>query len=134
MTDRQTIFLVGDIQKQFAKQCIEAAPEDYVCTVQERNRTLDQNAAQWPILEQFSRQRQWPVNGELVWMSDEEWKDVLTALFKEETVQLAAGIRGGVVMLGRRTSKFGKREFSEWLEFLHAIAIELDVNLERAYV
>lgn len=131
MTDSHTIFLVGDIQKQYAKQCIDQAPNDYVCTVQEKNRTLEQNAAQWPILEAFAKQRQWSVNGSLVWMDEEEWKDVLTAAFNDETVRLAAGLRGGVVMLGQRTSKFGKKKFSDWLEFLHAAAAELDVNIER---
>lgn len=133
MSDRQTIFLSGEAQKQFAKQCITRAPSDYVCTLEEKNRTLEQNAAQWPILAAFSKQRQWSVNGSMVWMSDEEWKDVLTAAFKEETIRLAAGLRGGVVMLGKRTSKFGKREFSEWLEFLYAAADELEVDIERTY-
>lgn len=133
MSDRQTIFLVGSAQRQFAKQCIDQAPTDYACTIEEKNRTLEQNAAQWPILAAFSKQRQWSVNGSMVWMSDEEWKDVLTAAFKEETIRLAAGLRGGVVMLGKRTSKFGKREFSEWLEFLHAAADELGIEIERTY-
>lgn len=135
MTDRlPPILLVGPIQKQYAKKCIDEAPNDYACTIQEKNRTLEQNAAQWPILAAFSKQRQWSVNGSMVWMSDEEWKDVLTAAFKEETIRLAAGLRGGVVMLGKRTSKFGKREFSDWLEFLYAAAAELGVKIERTYV
>lgn len=134
MSDRlPPILLIGPIQKQYAKQCIDQAPPDYVCTIQEKNRTLEQNAAQWPILDAFAKQRQWSVNGSMVWLSDEEWKDVLTAAFKEETIRLAAGLRGGVVMLGKRTSKFGKREFSEWLEFLHAAAAELGVEIERVY-
>ena len=39
------------------------------------------------------------------------------------------GLDGGVVMLGQRTSKFGKKEFSEWLEFLHATAAAREVDL-----
>lgn len=85
-------------------------------------RTLEQNAAQWPYLAAFSKQKQWPVNGEMVWMSDEDWKDVLTAAFHRETVRLAMGLDGGVVMLGQRTSQFKKPEFSEWMEFLKATA------------
>ena len=37
-------------------------------------------------------------------------------------MRLAAGLNGGVVMLGLRTSKMGKQTFSNWLEFLHATA------------
>ena len=69
-----------------------------------------------------SKQLQWPVNGQMVWMAPEEWKDVLTAAFQSETVRLAMGMNGGVVMLGLRTSKMGKKRFSEWLEFLKATA------------
>ncbi|MBY0438783.1 MAG: recombination protein NinB, partial [Burkholderiales bacterium] len=47
--------------------------------------------------------------------------------FHGETVRLAAGWNGGVVMLGLRTSQFGKRRFSEWIDFLHACAAEKDV-------
>lgn len=101
---------------------VASAPAGYVVTVQPPKRSLEQNAAQWPILDAFSKQRQWPVNGEMVWMEPEEWKDVLTAAFKGEAVRLAMGLHGGVVMLGQRTSKFGKGKFSEWLEFLHATA------------
>jgi hypothetical protein len=61
-------------------------------------------------------------------MSPEEWKDVLTAAFERESVRLAMAFDGpGVVMLGQRTSKYGKRKFSEWLEFLHASAAARDV-------
>ena len=88
----------------------------------EATRTLDQNAAQWPYFDAFSKQLERPVNGAMVKMSNEEWKDVLTAAFQGETVRLAMGMNGGVVMLGLRTSKMGKRRFSEWLEFLKATA------------
>lgn len=52
----------------------------------------------------------------------DEWKDILTAAFHNETARLALGLDSGVVMLGKRTSKFSKKVFSEWLEFLHAAA------------
>ncbi len=93
-----------------------------ITTDTDATRNLEQNAAQWPILAAFSKQLLWPVNGELVKMTDEEWKDVLTAGFKQETTRLAMGLEGGVVMLGKRTSRFGKKVFSEWLEYLHAVA------------
>lgn len=92
-------------------------------------RNLEQNAAQWPILTAFSKQLLWPVNGEMVKMSDEEWKDVLTAGFKNETARLARGLDGGVVMLGKRSSRFSKKVFSEWLEYLHAVAAMRGVKL-----
>ena len=105
-----------------AMACVADAPDGYVVTVQEPTRSTDQNSAQWPILEAFAEQLQWPVNGAMVNLSAEEWKDVLTSAFQGETVRLAMGLNGGVVMLGLRTSRMGKQRFSEWLEFLHATA------------
>ena len=105
-----------------AMSCVAEAPEGYVVTVQEPTRSTDQNAAQWPILEAFAEQLQWPVNGAMVKLTAEEFKDVLTAAFQGETVRLAMGLNGGVVMLGLRTSQMGKRRFSEWLDFLNATA------------
>lgn len=96
------------------------------------DRTLDQNAAQWPILEAWSRQKMWFINGSKTRMSAEEWKDVLTAAFEGETSpRLAMGLNGGVVMLGRRTSKYNKARFSEWLDWLMAASVEMGVNVDK---
>jgi len=122
MSDKKLFRLVHPEARRRAMACVAEAPDGYVVTVQEPTRSTDQNAAQWPILEAFAEQLQWPVNGAMVNLSAEEWKDVLTAAFQGETVRLAMGLNGGVVMLGLRTSQMGKRRFSEWLDFLHATA------------
>lgn len=103
-------------------EAIMSAPDGMRIEIKERKRSLDQNAAQWPILQAFAEQIKWPVNGELVALEPEEFKEILTAAFFGESVRLAQGLNGGVVMLGKRTSKFTKKEFSDWLEFLHAAA------------
>ncbi len=105
-----------------AVKAVQQAEDGCIVQIKEPNRTLEQNSAQWPILQAFSEQLQWPVNGQMVSMTSQEWKDVLTAAFKRETARLAMGLDGGVVMLGLRTREFKKKEFSEWLEFLHAVA------------
>ena len=129
MADKRVFKLVHQQARQNAAQAVQSAPEGYCVTVSEPTRSLDQNSAQWPILQAFADQLQWPVNGAMVWLTDEEWKDLLTAAFYGENVRLAQGLNGGVVMLGRRTSKFSKKEFSDWLEFLHATAAARDVDL-----
>ena len=110
-----------DIRRR-AQEALWDADDNSRVTIGPEIRTLDQNAAQWPILEAFSKQLQWPINGQLTHMAPEEWKDVLTAAFRRETVRVAMGLDGGMVMLGSRTSKFKKQEFSEYLEFLNATA------------
>ena len=127
---KQTFVLVHETARKRALAAVTTAPDGFVTVVCEPTRNLDQNAAQWPILQAFSDQLVWPVNGKMETLTPEEWKDLLTAAFKRETVRVAMGLDGGMVMLGARTSKFGKKEFSDWLEFLHATAADRDVDLE----
>lgn len=117
-----------DIKQRAAQTCLDA-PIGYVVKVSEPSRSLDQNSAMWPILEAFSNQLQWPVNGVLAKLTPDEWKDILTAAFRQQGPRIAQGLDGGLVMLGQRTSRFGKAEFSEFLEFLHATAADRGVNI-----
>ena len=133
MNTKRIFRLVHPEARRRAMACVADAPEGYVVTVQEPTRSTDQNSAQWPILEAFAEQLQWPVNGAMVSLSAEEWKDVLTSAFQGETVRLAMGMNGGVVMLGLRTSQMGKRRFSEWLSFLQATADLRGVVLSKEY-
>lgn len=100
-----------------------------VLTIAPETRTQAQNRLMWPLLTCFSKQIQWPINGQMVYMTPDDWKDVLTAAFKGESVRIAMGLDGGVVMLGQRTSKFTKAQFSDWIEFLYATAAARGVTL-----
>ena len=127
---KQTFVLAHNLARNRALEAIRNAPEGFCVTVAEPTRSLEANAAQWPILQAFADQLKWPVNGSMESLTAEEWKDILTAAFKRETVRVAMGLDGGMVMLGARTSQMGKREFSEWLEFLHSTAALRGVELE----
>jgi hypothetical protein len=122
------VFIVGahPMSRRNAVQAVQDAPDGYAVSIGEPGRSGEQNAAMWPILDAFSEQLQWPVNGKMTTLTAEEWKDILSAAFRKEQ-RVAMGLDGGFVMLGQRTSKFGKREFSEWLEFLHATAADRGV-------
>lgn len=129
MAEKRVYKMVHAEARRRAAQDVQTAPEGWCVTVSEPTRSLDQNAAMWPILQAFADQLQWPVNGAMVWMSPDEWKDVLSAAYKRESVRVAMGMDGGMVMLGSRTSKFSVREMSEFIEFLHATAAARDVDL-----
>ena len=101
----------------------------WILTLKLETRSQAQNRLMWPILTEFSKQLQWPVNGQMVTMDPDDWKAVLTAAFHGETVRVAMGLNGGVVMLGQRTSKFSKAQFSDWIEFLYATAALRSVKL-----
>ena len=126
---KKTYILAHPEARRRAVVAVAEAPYGYAVTVAEPTRTLEQNAAQWPILNAFAAQLQWPVNGRMCKLTGEEFKDILTAAFKGETVRLAMGMDGGVVMLGQRTSKFVKKEFSDWLEFLNATSADREVTV-----
>lgn len=112
-----------------AEGAVRNAPDGYVVTIKPPGRSLDQNAAMWPMLQAFSDQLEWPVNGRMTKMDPEAWKDVLSAAFRKEQARIAMGLDGGVVMLGSRTSKMGKREFSEFLDFINAVAVDRGVDV-----
>jgi hypothetical protein len=130
MAETRSFVLGGHPEaRQRAIEAVRTAPDGHAVKIAPATRSLSQNAALWPLLEAFSQQLKWPVNGQMVCLDPEEWKDVLSAAFRQETARLAMGLNGGVVMLGLRTSKMNKKEFSDFLEFIHSVAAERQVNL-----
>ena len=115
-----------EARRRAAADCHDA-PEGWVVTVAEPNRSLSQNAAQWPILDAFSKQKQLCINGKMEWVTPEDWKDVLSAVHSGE-MRMAA-FDGRVILLPQRTSTMTKSEFSDWLEFLHATAAQMEVHV-----
>ena len=96
------------------------------------DRTLDQNAAQWRILKAWSKQKEWLINGQKTFLHENDWKDILTATYEGEVApRLAPGLYGGIVMLGRRTSKYEREKFSEWLDWLNNASVALGVNVDK---
>lgn len=137
MSDRLEILLHNRaqawsvIQSQlfpFLKEAMQAGRR-WVLTIRLETRTQAQNRLMWPLLTAFSEQLEWPVNGRMTKLTPDEFKDVLSAGFHGESVRLAMGLNGGVVMLGQRTSKFTKPQFAEWIEFLYATAADRGVRL-----
>lgn len=128
---KRVFHLVHQQARQRAIDEVGMAPDGYTVTVAEPTRNSEQNAAMWVVLQAFSEQLEWPVNGRMTQLDSEGWKDILSAAFKKENARLAMGLDGGVVMLGLRTSKMGKREFSEFLDFLHATAADRGVELDQ---
>ncbi len=81
-------------------------------------RTSDQNRKMWPMLTDIAQQVKWPVDGVLRYLEPEEWKDILTAGLRKNQ-HVAAGIEGGFVLLGERTSKMTVGQMVELIEFMY---------------
>lgn len=121
--------LIHDQARFNALEAIKNAPAGYEVTISEKTRSDAQNALLWPILKQFARQKAWKVNGKLEKLTPEEWKDILTASFYQEVRYAESLSGGGLVILGARTSKMGKKTFSEFIEFCQSSAHHLGVVL-----
>lgn len=119
---KRILILTGEAARKAACRDVLAAPDGYVVTIAERTRSLDQNAALWPALNEISDQVDW--YGQK--LTPEEWKDVFSAALKKQKV--VPGLDGGFVVCGQRTSRMGKREFSDLLELVHAFGAERGVR------
>lgn len=81
------------------------------------SRTVEQNAKLWAMLHDIAKQVKWPVDGLMQYMSEDDWKDILSAGLKKNQ-RVAQGVEGGFVILGVRTSKMKVGEMAELIEFI----------------
>lgn len=116
--EKRRFILAHKTARENAIEAVRSAPDGYFVEVKPATRNLEQNALLWSLLAEISEQVNW--YGQK--LTADEWKDVLTAALKREKV--VPGINGGFVVLGQRTSKMSKAEFSELLELTHAFMAE----------
>lgn len=124
---KQLFYLRSSIIQLNAIKYIQALPTDeerpLVVQISEGTRTLDQNALMWPLLQCLERQTDW--HG--MKLSAEEWKDLLSAgLAKSKVVPNLDNT--GFVILGQRTSKMTKKQFSDLIELIYAVGAEKGVK------
>lgn len=131
MSDKRVFYLMHETARRGCAAFLAAAPEGWRVTFEEPKRNLEQNSLLWVLLTAFAEQLQWPVNGEMVKLSPDEWKHILSAAYSRESQRVAMGLDGGMVMLGMRTSRMSKRAFAEFIEFIQATAAHRGVVFER---
>ena len=124
---KQTYHLISTQIRHNACQAIMQAPEGYRVQIGERTRSMAQNDLLWSVLTDLSRQVPWPVNGIVATLTPEEYKDLITASLGQEN-RMAAGIRGGFVMLGKSTSKMTIGQMKDLITFAHAFGDERGVK------
>lgn len=89
-------------------------------------RTLDQNDKMWATLRDISRQVEWHVDGKSQLLPAEDWKEILSAGLRQHQ-RVAAGMDGGFVVLGERTSRMTIGEMVDLIEMAHAFGAERNV-------
>lgn len=124
---KRLFILANNTARTSAAEAIRSAPEGYRVEIKPPSRTLDQNALLWALLTDIAQQVKWPVDGEMTLLSEEDWKDLFTAALRRNQ-RMARGIEGGVVMLGSRTSRMSKAEFSDLCELIQAFGAERGVE------
>lgn len=120
---RWMITLWSDEARERACEWISKAPKGYRVTLQETKRTVPQNSRMWAMLTQVSVQLLW--HGQRY--TPQQWKDYFTH-------QLGGGAfmpseDGGMIPIGRSTSKLGKQEHSLLTEIIEGFAERNGVDL-----
>lgn len=121
---------ISESSRRAAADFCMIAPDGWIAKFSEATRTLDQNAKLWALLSEVSDQVEW--YGQK--LTAEEWKDVFSASLKRQKV--VPGLDGGFVVCGQRTSKIGKKEFSDLIELINAFSAErgVDQKFKGGYV
>lgn len=122
MSDKKIFrFVHTEARRRAAEYCM-IAPEGSIAEFKDETRTLEQNAKMWPMLEDISKQVEWYKN----WLTRDEWKDFFSAIILKQKV-VPNMDSTGFIAVGGRTSKMGKRMFSEMIELIYAFGADHDV-------
>lgn len=116
---KKTYILAHTEARRRALDAVRNAPDGFVVAVAEPTRNLEQNALMWALLTDISNQVPW--HG--IHLSPDEYKDLLSAgLVKSKVVPNIEN--NGFVILGQRTSKMSKKEFSDLCELIMAFGAQ----------
>lgn len=118
--------LVNEGIKQNALNAVREITPDpdhpLVVTIQEKTRSLEQNALLWALLTDISEQVTWYGRK----LTPEDWKAVFTAAWSKAGVVPNLD-KNGFVVLGQSTSRMSKSQFCELIELIYAFGTEHDV-------
>lgn len=119
----ETIRLVGDVQRQYAKYRIEAAPDGYVCKIAAETRRDAQNRKLWPMLQDLQAQ----VPALSTFSLDDIKLRFLNALGVE--MRFLPALEGeGMFPIGLRSSTLTVAQFSALVELIYAFGAKHDVR------
>jgi NinB protein len=122
MTERRTIRLTGPLQRQTAIQCVNDAPDGYVCVVAPETRRDAQNAKMWAMLADISRAM--PLGRR---HTPDDWKAILMSACGWE-VQFIEGLDGRPFPQGFRSSKMTVKQMADLITYMTAFGAENGVR------
>jgi NinB protein len=118
----QTIILVGDTQREYARRMIAAAPSGAVVNIREATRTTDQNAKMWAMISDVSRAMP---QGRT--HTTEVWKCLFMQACGHQS-QFAIGLDGGPFPIGFSSSRLTKAQMSDLIETIYQYGAEHGVQ------
>jgi hypothetical protein len=119
----KTIRLLGDTQRAYAKQQIDAAPQGFVVKIAEETRTDRQNRLMWPLIEDLRRQ----VPDYATFTADQMKLRFLDALGEDMTF-LPKLEGAGLFPVGQRSSTLSKTQFAALIELMFMVGAKHGVE------
>ncbi len=111
----------------FGAELLEYGAVQVIVRSVKETRSQEQNDRMWAMLTDISKQIDWPVDGKLQRLDPEEWKHIFSAGLKQHQ-RVAAGLEGGFVILGQRTSKMNVRQMTDLITLMFAFGDQRGVQ------
>jgi len=111
----------------FGAELLEYGAVQVVVRSIKETRSQEQNDRMWAMLTDISKQVDWHVDGKLEKLDAEEWKHIFSAGLKHHQ-RVAAGLEGGFVILGQRTSKMTVRQMTDLITLIFAFGDQRGVQ------
>lgn len=128
--EKRVFKLSHDLARSNAINAVKLAPDNYLVTIGQDNRTLAQNRLMWGLLNDVSKQIDWEIregfHTQITKLDSGSWKDLFTSALVREQRE-AKGIYGGVVALGASTRKMNKSQFGDLINLIYAFGNERGV-------
>lgn len=130
--DKRTFILAHDLARQNALQCVKSAPDGYAVVIQERTRTLDQNAKFHALCGDLAK-------SEATWMGKrrtaKQWKVLLVsghAVATGEETEIIPGLEGEFINIRESTALMSKKRGSSLIEYALAWCAMHNVQIREA--
>lgn len=127
------IKLYNNQQRNVAIDAIRNAPNGSFVDIKPSTRSIEQNRLMWRLLTITANNVPWTVNGKQEMITPDDWKAIFSASLHSEN-RIAKGLRGGLVMLGRSTSRMSVQQMTDMIELVYSFLTEKGINVQESEV
>lgn len=127
---RRTIFLVGPAQRQFARDCIETAPTDFMCQIKPRTRKEVQSERFHAMCGDVARQLRYMGRT----LSKDQWKVLFISGHAIATglgADIVPGLEGEFANIRESSAQMSIRRMASLIEYVAAYGAESGVKFSE---